>query len=83
MKTVMIILITIMIYCMIPSVLNWIGCFLNFRRRNKNLYEQYLNRLSDYEEYHCFMELCERKHQVKVINAMIDRGKEMRRELFH
>jgi|GEM_PF-2949044 len=83
MRTVMIILATLMVYCMMPSILNWIGCFIQYRRKNRNLYEQYLCRLSDYEEYHCFMEKCERKHQVKVINGMIDKGKEMRRNLFH
>lgn len=82
MRTVMIILATLMVYCMMPSILNWIGCFISYRRKNRCLYEQYLCRLSDYEDYHCYMERYERKHQVKVINGMIDKGKEMRRELF-
>jgi len=82
MKTVMLILITLMVYCMMPSILNWIGDCIMHYHKCKFYYEQYLNRLADYEDYHCFMEKCERKHQVKVINGMIDKGKEMRRELF-
>ena len=83
MKTIMIILVTLIVYCMIPSILNYIGELIRYHNKCKFYYEQYLNRLADYEDYHCFMERCERKHQAKVINAMIDRGKQMRKEFFH
>ena len=77
-----IILSAVSVQCLIPPVTEWINTVREYYRRRRKLYKEYSIRRSDYEEYRCFMECCERKYQVKVINGLLYEMKEMQKEMF-
>lgn len=63
---------------MYPLFVLWVKTIIAFVKRRRKMYNSYLQRLEDFEQYHRFMERCEFDYQVK---WLIDIQEQARREL--
>lgn len=69
---------TFVICCLIPYILQQLRTEIYVIVRRRQLYKAYLQRLDDFEQYHKYMERCERDYQVKWLLDIQEQAKKLR-----
>lgn len=83
MQTIIItILLGVMAGCLLPSFTLWCKSMKDFIRERKRMYNSYLQRLDDFEQYHSFMEKCEFDYQVKWLLDIQEQAEQQLKSLF-
>lgn len=80
-KATIIILLGIAAAALLPSLLLWIKHITAFIQRRRRLYNRYLQRLEDFQQYYGFMERCEREYQRKWLLDIQEQAKRTWNEL--
>lgn len=78
---IVIILLGVVAGALLPSLLLWQRHIQDFFRRRRAMYNAYLSRLDDFEQYSRFMERCERDHQIKKLLNIQEQARKMWGEL--
>lgn len=83
MQTIIItILLGVMAGCLLPSFTLWLKSMRDFIRERKRMYNSYLQRLDDFEQYYKFMEKCEFDYQVKWLLDIQEQAEQQLKSLF-
>lgn len=80
---IIVILLGIAAGIMMPLFTLWIKQIIAFVKRRRKMYKAYLSRLDDFEQYHVFMERCERDYQVKWLLDIQDRAERELKRFIH
>ena len=67
----------------IPSFTLWFKSVKEFVQRRRKMYNDYLQRLDDFEQYQRFMERCERDYQIKWLLDIQAQAEQELKEFLH